>query len=335
MTGVAGAALMLVAGAFVMLGVPFLPMWREWRHPTDHHALAVGRDDSNDVDHFARRLRHATQERVAREAWSAFPSRAGTPDHGEIIAAGPLVAAVQVHCTRPLRVAGDFSAPSGSTFDSLLVDGDLDLGTDSQILQWARAEGHARLGSGTVAVRRLSAGREIALSRECTFERMSAPRITYGNRLARPRRAAGEGGDLDPTTLPGATRQAPGLVRIDGDAMLPAGLRVVGSLVVGGMLHVGEGARVCGSVKAHRGVVAGRGSMIEGAVVSRRDIHLRAGCEIGGPVVSEADIVIGEDVVVGSAGRRTSITAESILVGEGTVTHGTVWAHDVGVVWGA
>jgi cytoskeletal protein CcmA (bactofilin family) len=330
------AFVLLVAGGAAMLAVPFIPLWHEWRRPTDDRALTVDRGDANDIDYFASRFRAQTRERVRQGAWSSEPARW---PHAEepIVARGPLHLERPMRCTQPVRVTGDFTAPSGSSFSALLVDGDLLLGGDAEITAWGRATGSVSIGAGTIAVRRISAGREIEIVRECTFERMCAPRIVFGDSPgsagAPPSSSSVETRDL--ASLPGASVAVPGVVRIDRDASLAGGVVYEGTLIVAGSLTIGDGAVLTGSAKAHEGIVVGEHARVGGALVSPRAIHLLSHCRVGGPVVSEADIVIGEGVVIGSPEKPTSVTAENILVAEGAVAHGTVWANDVGVVWRA
>jgi len=328
--------MLLVAAAAAMLAVPFIPLWQEWRRPTDDAPLAVDLGDANDIDYFAERFRRETRDRVVRRAWSAEP--ASWADAQEpILARGPLELAAPVRCTQPVHVTGDLVAPSGSSFEALLVDGDLDVGADAQVTGWVRAAGNIRIGAGTIALRRVSAGRGIEIARECSFERMSAPRIVFGSDdgLAGALAPGMHGEARDLAALPGASIAVPGVVRVGRDTSLEAGAVYEGTLIVAGSLTVGDGAVLTGSVKAHDGIVVGERARIGGAVVSRRNIHLLAHCRVGGPVVSEADIVIGEGVVVGSVEKPTSVTAENILVAQGAVAHGSVWAHDIGVVWRA
>jgi hypothetical protein len=103
MMPVALALLLLGAGALAMLAVPFIPMWSEWRHPTDHAPLPVRADDSNAIDFFARRLRAD-------------------------IAARPGAVRGNVHF-----VDGDLQTEAERKFGALLVEGDGTLGERNEI----------------------------------------------------------------------------------------------------------------------------------------------------------------------------------------------------------
>ena len=293
------ALMLLVAGALAMLAVPFLPMWAEWRHPTDHAPLPVRADDSNAIDFFANRLR----------------------------ARGPTRANEQI-------VRGDLDTDDDARFAALLVEGDASLGARNEIVEWVHAGGTLRMGSATTALRRASAGREMQLAPECTFERLNAPRILFGREIAAMQTPVADTmPSLEIASLPGAVPRSADMTRIAGDVILAPGTRYRGSLVVTGSLAVGEGAVLSGSAKSYRGIVVGARAVVQGALVSRRNIHLLGHCRVHGPVVSEADIVIAAGAVVGSIERPTSVTGENILVEEGSIAHGSVWAHDVGVVW--
>jgi hypothetical protein len=176
----------------------------------------------------------------------------------------------------------------------------------------------------------------MTLAADCTFERINAPRIRFGATLAPGPDADIEALPLvDVASLPGAAQRSPEMSRIRGDVVLAPHTRYRGSIVATGSLALGEGTVLCGSAKSYRGIVVGNGAQVQGALVSRRNIHLLACCRVHGPVVSEADIVIGAGAVVGSQDKPTTVTGENILAQEGAVVHGSVWAHDVGVVWSA
>lgn len=295
------ALLLLFATAAAMLAVPFLPMWAEWRRPTDDVPLTVRADDSNAIDFFARRVRDGTQAR---------------PDE-------------QI-------VRGDLVTAEGATFAGLLVEGDASIGAGNEIAQWVHADGSLTLGPGTTALRRASAGREMRLASDCTFERLNAPRILFG---AAPEQDTPEdSGDLphiDIATLAGAVKRSSEVSHIHADLVLAPRTRYQGSVVVTGSLSIGAGAVLSGSVKSYRGIVVGPGARVGGALVSNRNIHLLACCRVRGPVVSEADILMSAGSIVGSPEAPTSVTGQNILVEEGAIAHGSVWAHDVGVVWAA
>jgi predicted acyltransferase (DUF342 family) len=311
------ALALLALGALAMLAVPFIPMWHEWRHPTDHAPLPVRADDSNVVDYFARQLR----ARLAGGHGGALIAR--DSNHVRESAAQAI----------PVYAEGDFEIESGSSVPAVLAEGKLAIGSDAQVTEWAHAEGEMRLGAGTTALRRVSSGTALFVEPDCCFERLHAPVIHFGEPLGSEGVPAEVDAELDVASLPGATVRAPGHVRIDRDTVLAARTRYRGSLVVLGSLTLDEGAVLAGSAKAYEGVIVGRGAAVEGALVCRKSTHMLEGSRVAGPLASEGDVVMSPGVIVGSPTQPTTVTAENVMVAEGVTVHGTVWAHDIGVVW--
>lgn len=293
----------LALGAFAMVAVPFIPAWREWSRPTDHLPLAVDAHHTNRVDFFATRLREAVQA-------------GGTPRDAEYI-------------------EGNFSAAAECRFDALLVTGDLAFGPGCEVQQWAHADGSIGMGHAGVALRRMSAGRAIQLDAECSFERLNAPTIRFGDNHTRelvlPAAETLKAREL--ADLLGCTQMAPGWHRVDGHVVLPPDSRYTGSLVVTGALMIGDRTVIAGSIKARKGVVVGMEAAVIGSVVCEESIHILHGAYVQGPVISETDIVIGARAIIGRPDLRTTVSAPNVMVECGAQAHGTVWAREVGVVW--
>ncbi len=53
---------------------------------------------------------------------------------------------------------------------------------------------------------------------------------------------------------------------------------------------------------------------------------------VSGPLISETDILIGSNAVIGRPDAPTTISGRNIIVEDGVVAHGAVWAHEIGMV---
>lgn len=135
--------------------------------------------------------------------------------------------------------------------------------------------------------------------------------------------------------LHGAQPWGSGGWRLDGDCAIQEGHIFTGSLVVTGVLSIGDGARLDGDVKAHRGVVIGQHAQVNGSVISDGGIRVFDHAFVGGPLIAESLLQIGAGVRLGSRHAPTSVSAQVILVADGTTVNGSVWATQVGRVWGA
>lgn len=321
--------------------LPFVPAFREWLRPTDHAALRVLTDYTNDVDHFARRLRADADAALGRgpatgyEVFDAVASPVQAMDWQaatrRLLAREAIATRAAIRSTQPLYVDGSLRAGGGSAFTAVFAAGDLRLGAGSEISDWAHAEGAIDIGPDSGLQRRASAGTVIRLGPGSRFERLQAPDMRFGAETPPPAAMAGQpaGSFAD---IPGAVRQTDALYLVQGDCSLPAGRAYRGSLIVRGRLTVGEGSTIVGDVKSRDGLRLGVGATVQGALTCGRGVHLSAGAWVRGPLVSEGDVLIEAGARVGHAGQPTTVSARNIIVDEGVVVHGCVWAHELGMV---
>ncbi len=132
--------------------------------------------------------------------------------------------------------------------------------------------------------------------------------------------------------LPESTMRTPRLCIVRGNCSLPTGRSYQGSLVVTGFLTIGAGTTVVGDVKAREGISIARGARVCGAVTSEKRVYLFDGSEVWGPLISESDILIGANAVIGRPDALTTVSGQNIIVEDGVLAHGAVWAHEIGMV---
>lgn len=335
MFGAMCSALMIIA---------FRPALQEWRHPTDLQPLPVLTDDAIDIDFFAERFRREAMafmdNRLARNK-NEFAFTAAEPGRtGWGTVAAPLISTqsissdTPINCKFPIFVDGNVDATASNQLVALYALGAATLGPATDISEWAHAEETFFLGAASHASRRISSATAVELANECTFERISAPVIRFGQRRRnelRPER--GQLTEASFGTLPRAVQRTDQLVLIRGDCTLPAESIYRESLIVTGKLSVGKGTRVIGNVKARKGIVIEPNALIGGALICESQIQIQENAMINGPVISESTITIENNVTIGEFGLPTTISAERIVVQSGVVTHGAVWARNVGLVW--
>jgi cytoskeletal protein CcmA (bactofilin family) len=335
----ASSAAFLVASGSLML-LPFAPAWREWRRPTDVEPLSVPPDGSQDPFFHARRLRERMALAREQGAGGFLPIDEVDPlDDSDKPADLPILAARAVRTlgavqtSRALYATDDLDLRGGAVLSQVLAEGRLDLGPSSRVTGWAHAGKELQLGENSVAAQRVSSEGVLRLARGCCFERVHAPEVRFGE----PREAARAPAELaqgDFSQLPGASRRGEALVRVEGDCTLPERTRFRGSLVVTGVLVIGDGSVIEGSVKARKGIQVGRGARGTGSVVCENGLHVLRDARIEGPLVSETHLLIGAGARLGRPHALSTVSASALIVEEGVVAHGTVWARRAGVVWG-
>lgn len=327
----------------VLLTLPFVPAFREWRYPTDFAALPIAPNYTNDIDHFARRLHADVAAKLGQGAPTGYEDFDFVTDsvgdmswdkaRKRLISRNSIETLAPIRSAQPLYVKGSIRAGAESAFSALYATGNIALGAESKIHDWAHADGVLRLGRNSVALRRISAGTAIELGNEAWFERLHAPTLHFGARIS----GMSEPDEAEQTPasfadLPDAVQQTPSLFLIRGNCALPAGKLYRGSLVVTGFLTVGVGTTVIGDIKAREGASIGCRASVQGAITCEKRVYVFKEARALGPVVSESDILIGASAVIGLPDAQTTVSARNIIVEDGVIVHGTLWAHEIGMV---
>lgn len=335
-------ALFLAICALLLL-LPFVPAWREWRHPTDVAALPISANYTSDIDHFARRLHADAQSRLGSGAPTGYNDfeeigpEPGGMDWRELrrrlLSQHSLRTPGAIHARMPMYVQGDVLSGPDSSFSALYATGDIALGAAGEIHDWAHAGGRLRIGDNGVALRRASAGVSISLGNEVWFERLQAPAVFFGASAGLPPPAAGaEPPPASYADLAGAIERTPLHFIVRGNCALAPGRCYRGSLVVTGFLVIGAGTVVRGDVKARHGISLGRDARVDGAITCEKRIYVFERARAFGPLICEDDVLIGAGAVIGLPQAQTTVSARNIIVEDGAVVHGTLWAHEIGMV---
>ncbi|MES2402154.1 MAG: hypothetical protein V4573_19335 [Pseudomonadota bacterium] len=327
----------------LFLTLPFVPAVREWLYPTDSGALPISSSYTSDIDHFARRLDADARARLGTGASTGFEDFDFVTQpveamdlrnaHKRMISSD-IQSPEPLHCGPPLYVDGSIHTGPKSVFSALYATGSIALGEQSEIRDWGHAEDVLVLNNNSVAMRRISAGSAVELGNETWFERVQAPVVHFGS--GRGRRgfsgAAEDQKEAGFDELPDSVMQTPLLYIVRGNCTLPARRIYRGSLVVTGFLIVGAGTTVIGDIKAREGISIAKGAEVRGAVTCEKRVYMFDGSVVAGPLVSESDILIGTNAVIGRPDALTTISARNIIVEDGVVAHGAVWAHEIGMV---
>lgn len=332
-------AFVLVCGLLCFL--PFVPAVLEWRHPTDASPLRVLPNYNNDIDHFASRLAMDAAAAMGRgpltgrESFDAVATPVQAMDWpaatNRLLARATVATQAAVRSPQPLYVDGSVRVGPESSFTAVYAAEDIALGAGSEVSDWAHARGVLSAGRDSGLQRRASAGSAIRLAAGGRFERLHAPEVSFGEpaKVAAPPTSKKAGQLAD---LPGVLRQTASLYMVRGDCVLEEGRTYEGSLIVTGFLSLGAGATLVGDVKARAGLALGEGAQIHGAVTSERRVHLARHAYVRGPIVSETDILLEAGTRVGEPEHPTTVSGRDIVVDEGVTVHGSIWAHELGMV---
>ncbi len=344
--------LLLFTLTALLVLLPMLPAWLEWRWPSDVVPLHIDTLDALDPAYLARSfaeqlagaLAHG-RNRLGRSRLAAVPSLGSwllTKTEQREGASRTVW-----HCSGDLRLppdadllaevaaTGDLHTAAGRIYRARWAGRTLRLAPHTTVLRWAHADRvdvprHCRLAG------RISAERLLTVSSGVSFSLLHAPVVQFGQ-VADSRQAPPSPGQRG-TPL----RRSLGLPpEVAWDAVAGRGtcahtLRVGparawrGDLVGQADLLLGRGCVVRGSLKANGMLQADDGCRIIGNLVATGRIELGAHCVVLGAVVSETAVEIGPGCVVGAIGAPATVTAPRIVVAAGVVVHGTLWAGEQG-----
>jgi cytoskeletal protein CcmA (bactofilin family) len=347
--------------------LPFQPALRELREKRDVEPVRVEGDSEVDVRYFARGYRSFLQENFADVMARCRAERRGRRGRladetsyvvldGEMEQEPPDVTReasyphLIVSCGMlrlpsrtvfPLELYAESGVAGGETsvYRAILAGEDIQLARGTISLRWLHAGGSIRVDGESRLHGRVSADREIQLAPSTGFERLHAPRILFGREAGFGEAAFWSGPEAEPKRSPLDSKEVKHLVQVaagrwlvKGRLRIPPERSVQADLVATEDADIGERAHILGSVKTHKDVVVRGGAVVDGSVVSGRDLYLEAGCRIRGPVLAEGAIVLGPGCEIGSEREPTTVSARSIRAVAHSVAHGTVWAHDGGLV---
>jgi hypothetical protein len=184
-----------------------------------------------------------------------------------------------------------------------------------------------------MVLQRLTAGGALMLGKSTGFCRMHAPVIHFGMREDSAATPLSGSHWLSPA-WPGLKLVACGTAcyRANGDVRLPANHYLEGSLIAGAGVSLDDSAAIFGAVKARGDVRLGKGVQVHGALVCEGDIDIGPDCWIKGPIACEGDVRVAYGSRIGTAAMPTTLAASRVLVEQGVIAHGTVWARNAGVV---
>jgi len=348
----AALALFALAGALFM--VPLLPAIVELRLKRDAQPLNVIQQHAGEIRHFANGFRKIAVElqgplhdcvATGTTALGKLPNGdeylvLGHPGDDSWMRGGKMLSicrAVVVAGTdvalpdgmtfvKEIYAAGELTGGKGNSYRAVLGEKDVLLRRASKVTRWAHATGAFRAEHDCDLYGRASSDREIDLNAGCIFQRLNAPRISFGDLAGAAEEAVSASSDAAAAPLP------VGRTLYDEDLDIPAGAVIPGNVVTRGKLRIGAGARVLGSAKSDKAMTVDAGARVDGSLISASRMHIGRNCRVGGPVVAEHGIIIDSGTRCGGPRTSTTVSAPTIVIEEGAQVFGTLWARDEGRV---
>jgi hypothetical protein len=345
--------LLLFALTALVIVLPLVPAWIEWRWPTDVTPLFIDKDDALDPPYLARSFashlataqalgqKQMGRSRIVtllpRRPWplnAQERDRASSRRVWDVIGDAELPAGVIFFGEVAAR--GSIRAAASGTYRALWAGVNLQLPPRCTVLRWAHGT-RVVVGTACSLAGRVTADEVLTVGTATTFVLLHAPRIQFTPLLSHE-----DAAPTAPTPAPARgrlNRVQSGSVRWDAlsargtsDGSLDTGDDCwwQGDLVCGADLQLGSHCKIEGSLKARGALTIGAGCVIDGSVVAEGDISLGPGCTVRGALVSETSVVLGAGCVLGVPGHPCTVAAPRISVGGGVVVHGTVWAGERG-----
>lgn len=360
--------LLLFTLTTLLVLLPMLPAFLEWRRPSDVVPLHIDSLDALDPAYLARSFAEQLASALAHGR-----NRLGRSHLAEVPRLGNWLmtqteqregaSRTVWHCSGDLRLppdadllaevaaTGDLHTAAGRIYRALWSGRTLWLAPHTTVLRWAHGD-RVEVPRDCRLAGRVSAERLLTVGSGVTFSLLHAPVVQFalhaGIPVGTPASTAGSSpaSTNQATPAPGQhsmpLRRSLGLPsEVAWDAAAGRGtcahtLRVGaarawrGDLVCHGDLLLGRSCVVRGSLKANGALQADDGCRIVGNLVATGRIVLGAHCVVLGAVVSETTVEIGAGCVIGAIGAPATVTAPRIVVAAGVVVHGTLWAGEQG-----
>lgn len=345
----------------LLILLPFIPSLKELREKKDAEPLRVVSESQVDIRYFALRFTKFLKTKLGAEMAACAESRTPAEGHLEdgtpylITPNGdtPFLTEKEVHVQAAQRMilsCGDLRLPDQMMFlpevfaagsihggarciyRAILAGESIALAAGTMSLRWVHAGGSIRIAEDAILYGRVSSDETIEMQGTCSFERLHAPRISFGNAAnpAESRNGAPARRELKADSLPNLVDDSAGRWLYEHDLEIPPESHIRADLVCTGELYVGSGTRIEGSIKSREKLRIDPDVEITGSVVSGIDASIGGRCRIGGPVIAEGDVAIEPGSVIGTDRSLTTVTAREIDIAGGVIVHGTVWAHTAG-----
>ncbi|HXZ34135.1 MAG TPA: polymer-forming cytoskeletal protein [Terriglobales bacterium] len=345
------AALCLLTGILFVL--PLLPAFREMQLSSDAAPLNVIQQHAGEIRYFADSFRTYLQplDAILQECASSAHSVSGVmPDgteylvlgsgndilalplgkrdqlgHVLLASAGDLTVSANSIFSRDIYARGRFVGGPNNQYRALLAEYEVHLGQGSSIMRWVHAGGELSAESACQIYGRASSDRRIRLATGCTFLRLNAPGIQFGDSPANPAPPIHE-------SSPSPSSITSDRSLHDGDFEIHPEEVFRGDLVVRGRLRIGSRSRVYGRIKSGKEMVVESGAQIAGSLICATKLLIGPDCTIRGPVISEREVHIEAGTSCGTADAPTTVSAPRIDVRAGVVVFGSAWAREHGEV---
>ncbi len=343
--------LLLFALTMLVVLLPMLPAFLEWRRPSDVVPLHIDTLDSQEPAYLARSFSQQLVAALAQQRGRLGQSRLlQAPTRGSWLrteaelragasrhvwhASGDLQLPPDADLLGEVAATGDLHSAVGRVYRALWAGGSLQLAPQATVLRWAHGQQvvvaqDCRLGG------RVSAEHSLSVGSGVSFSLLHAPVVHFGGDGSAPA-APSDSHAAMPRGLRLGLPDEVSWNAVAGRGTCGQSLQIGpgrawrGDLVCQGDLLIGRSCRVRGSIKAWGDLRVDVGCRVIGNLVAAGRIVLGADCVVQGAVVSETAVLLGQGCVVGAPGAPATVTAPRIVVAAGVTVHGTLWAGEQG-----
>jgi len=348
-----GWAALLIIGTLMTFLLPFIPSFLEWKRKTDAFPLRVNSQDKTLMDYKIRLwyeyIAKNFSEHISRSNLSKSNESGVLEDGAQFLlesTSGKLhltldeissskvdriliLLATQhlperfhftdgVYCTEALTVGAH------THLVTLLADKDIVI-QEHCVIQELVCSAQRLILSEYVNVNGYAKAQEIVLKGENQFQCLYAQKIYFGLHQKDTTQVNAWATEIV------APQDRKRLVIRDQHAILEAE-KIFEDLIVHGNLTVHSNATILSNIKCHKKILLGNNVKIKGALISEGDIYIGDDCIIEGPIVAKGMITIGQHCQIGGVMQSSSVIAQQIIVGTGTLLFGLLLAKIHGVL---
>ena len=342
--------------------LPLLPAILEWRYKKDAQPLKVRREYDGNIAHFAQNFQQFLQESFAsfsKQTLIDQNAMQGTLKSGEryhiidastrpkfsakelksnitsqlILGQASLQLPDTMFFEKEVFAHQNINSGNWNVFRAILAKGDIHLKKECDVIRWAHSGGNFTTDGKTRLFGRVSAEGRIQLSTQTRFGRLHAPHIQFGSAIKRHAKVITPITKIHPLECPDKLLDNAAGRWLVGEAMhIHRSSFHRGSIVSQKAIAIKHQCFIIGSIKSNRSLKIEGNSRIDGALLATKNIYIGPGSFIKGPIACEKKVVIAKGSIIGSPGKPTTITAPYIMIEEGVVIHGAVWARKQGIV---
>jgi predicted acyltransferase (DUF342 family) len=337
----------------ILLLIPLLPGLRELIKPKDSSPLFIKMDYFKEPRYFDRSFKKVLEDGLQNAGYTRGIKQVQLhkeetvevceslviPD-GRVIenilyVKSDFVSGRKVHLKKEVYVKGTAKIGEENVMRAIAGDGDITLGTKTQIIRWVGTSGNIIVEEQCRLGIHCSCDGELKIGKGCIFKALYArPIITYDTEITEVSKE--DEIESQVYDVPEEVRNIEDMVWYASKTFLsiPPFTNVEKDFVVKHNIILRKGCTVKGSIKSYGNVILEEGVNVNGNIFSEEEIIIGANCVVTGDIFSQNFVRIGKGFHLGKSGSgiKSIIAKKGIEITKNNVIFGYVLTEGEGRV---